>query len=38
MSSHSTETDAEFDARYEAYFNRLPLALETSIQILLQFV
>lgn len=21
-SSHSTETDAEFDARYEAYFNR----------------
>ncbi|KAK7063110.1 Cytochrome c oxidase subunit 5A [Halocaridina rubra] len=22
MSKHSTETDAEFDARYEAYFNR----------------
>ncbi|KAB7507633.1 Cytochrome c oxidase subunit 5A, mitochondrial [Armadillidium nasatum] len=22
MSSHSTETDEEFDARYEAYFNR----------------
>jgi cytochrome c oxidase subunit 5a len=22
LSSHSTETDEEFDARYEAYFNR----------------
>jgi len=22
MSKHSTETDAEFDARYEAFFNR----------------
>lgn len=22
MSKHSTETDAEFDARYEAYFSR----------------